>query len=191
MALRPRFRHHFRYEVIPSEGVVLLYEGGHFLLPGNVYIQLVPLLDGQHTVDEIFARLQDKVPAVEVLQALATLQSKKLIVDIPPSLPPEQAAFWDMADVNVENAVQRLRETTVSIAFFGVINSTPFHNLLASLGIRVGDNGEYCVVLTDDYLRPELNVFNRDALVQNRPWLLIKPVGVELWIGPLFLPGKT
>jgi oxazoline/thiazoline synthase len=191
MTLRPCFKQCFRYEVIPSEGVVLLYERGHFLLPGNVYIQLAPLLDGQHTVDEIFARLQGKAPAVEVLQALATLQSKKFTVDIPLPLPPEQAAFWDMADVGVEHAVQRLRETTVSIASFGAIDSVPFQDLLASLGIRVGDKGECCVVLTDDYLRPELNVFNRDALIQNRPWLLIKPVGVELWIGPLFLPGKT
>ena len=191
MILRPYFKQCFRYEVLPSEGVVLLYERGHFLLPGNVYIQLVPLLDGQHTVDEIFADLQDKVPAAEVLQALATLQSKKFIVDIPLPLPPEQAAFWDMADINVENAVQRLRETTVSVFSFGAIDFAPFQDLLASQGIRVCDNGECHVVLTDGYLRPELEVFNRDALIQNRPWLLIKPVGVELWVGPLFLPGKT
>jgi ribosomal protein S12 methylthiotransferase accessory factor len=191
MIIRPRFKQCFRYEVIPLEGVVLQYERGHFLLPGNVYIRLAPLLDGQHTVDEIFACLQDEVPAVEIFQALATLQSKKFIVDIPPPLPSEQAAFWDMADVNVGNAVQRLRETTVSLASFGAIDSAPFRDILTSLGIRIGNKGECCVVLTDDYLRPELNVFNQDALVQNRPWLLIKPVGVELWIGPLFLPGKT
>ena len=191
MTLRPRLKQCFRYEVIPSEGVVLLYEGGHFLLPGNVYIQLAPLLDGQHTVDEIFACLQDKVPAVEVLHALATLQSKNLIVDIPSPLPSEQAAFWDMADVNVENAVRRLRETTVSIASFGAIDSTPFQSYLASLGIRVGDNGECWVVLTDDYLHDDLTIFNQEALTYNRSWLLVKPVGTELWIGPLFRPGKT
>ena len=147
LTLRPRLKQCFRYEVIPLEGVVFMYERGQSLLPGNVYIQLVPLLDGQHTVDEIFACLQDKVPAVEVLRALATLQSKNLIVDIPLPLPSEQAAFWDMADVNVENVVRRLRETTISIASFGGIDPIPFQAILTSFGIRVGDNGEYWAVL--------------------------------------------
>lgn len=192
MTLRPRFKQCFRYEAIPPEGVVLLYEGGHFLLPGNVYLQLAPLLDGgQHTVEEIFAHLEDQVPAAEVFQALMLLRNKRLIVDALPLLPPEQAAFWGMMDVDSEHAVRRLEEITVSVVSFGEIDTVPFKTMLASFGVRVGDNGARWVVLSDDYLHPELDGFNRDALVQNRPWLLSKPVGVELWIGPLFLPGKT
>src|SRR5260221_12329266 len=154
ITLRPRFKQCFRYEVISSEGVVLLCEGGYFLLPGNVYVQLAPLLDGQHTVDEIFAHLQDEVPAAQVFRALAFLRSKGLVVDAAPSVPSEQAAFWGMAGGDFEGAIQRLQETTVSIVSFGEISLNSFQTMLASVGICVGANGERWVVLTDDYLRP-------------------------------------
>ena len=47
------------------------------------------------------------------------------------------------------------------------------------------------VVLTDDYLHQKLSVLSHDYLKQKRPWILVKPVGTELWLGPLFVPGKT
>jgi ribosomal protein S12 methylthiotransferase accessory factor len=40
-------------------------------------------------------------------------------------------------------------------------------------------------------LRPELGVWNAEALRDSRPWLLVKPLGRQVWIGPLFHPGKT
>src|SRR5262249_27346520 len=40
-------------------------------------------------------------------------------------------------------------------------------------------------------LRPELQDRNADAIRSGRPWLLVKPIGRQVWIGPLFRPGKT
>ena len=45
--------------------------------------------------------------------------------------------------------------------------------------------------MTDDYLRPELEALNEASLETGRPWLLVKAMGHEVWIGPLFVPGKT
>ena len=47
------------------------------------------------------------------------------------------------------------------------------------------------VVVTDDYLRPALAAWNASSLASGRPWLLVKPVGIETWIGPVFVPGQT
>ena len=47
------------------------------------------------------------------------------------------------------------------------------------------------IVLTHDYLDPALAEWNRRALDEKRPWLLAKPVGTVLWIGPLIIPGAT
>jgi ribosomal protein S12 methylthiotransferase accessory factor len=47
------------------------------------------------------------------------------------------------------------------------------------------------VVLTDSYLRGDLQACNAETLRTKRPWLLIKPLGRQVWIGPLFRPGKT
>jgi oxazoline/thiazoline synthase len=45
------------------------------------------------------------------------------------------------------------------------------------------------VVLTDDYLRPELAEINLRHLAEGRPWLLARPVGSVLWLGPFFGTG--
>src|SRR5262249_12069056 len=191
MTYRPQFKRCFRWTPIPSEGVILQSERGPLLLRGLVYFQLAPLLDGQHTVDEIVARLHGHVSAVEALYALELLYRRGYVVDAIPSVPSEQAAFWGLLDVNPQDAVKRLQETTISVDSFGDIDPVPFQALLASLGAQISDDGQYRVVLTDDYLCSGLDIFNQESLARESPWLLVKPVGTELWIGPLFLPGKT
>jgi bacteriocin biosynthesis cyclodehydratase domain-containing protein len=47
------------------------------------------------------------------------------------------------------------------------------------------------VVVTDDYLRPELTSINAAMLAAGRRWVLTKPTGLMPWLGPLFEPGVT
>jgi ribosomal protein S12 methylthiotransferase accessory factor len=47
------------------------------------------------------------------------------------------------------------------------------------------------MVVTDDYLRLELAAWNARSLISGKAWLLVKPVGIETWIGPMFVPGQT
>jgi oxazoline/thiazoline synthase len=46
-------------------------------------------------------------------------------------------------------------------------------------------------VLTDDYLQPQLAEFNRQAVAAQVPWLLVKPFGSIVWLGPIFEPQVT
>ena len=191
MNSRPRFKPWLRCEIIPSEGVILLSGRGHSLLPGNLYLRIAPLLDGRHTADEIANQLSGEIPAAEVFYAIEILQRRGYLTDADSSLPPEQAAFWDTAGIDADVASRLLQGTTVRVSIFGKIDLAPFRALLTSLGIRIDDDGDRSIVLTDDYLRDDLDAVNRDALARHRPWLLIKPAGSELWLGPLFIPGKT
>jgi ribosomal protein S12 methylthiotransferase accessory factor len=81
----------------------------------------------------------------------------------------------------------------------GVIDPQPLITALAAIGISVqpGENGEtqpknsLRVVLTDDYLQPELEQINQKALQTQQPWLLVKPISAVLWLGPIFHPSET
>src|SRR6185503_12936800 len=64
-------------------------------------------------------------------------------------------------------------------------------DMLATLGIAQDPAGSLAVVIAENYLQPQLSKFNSRSLQAGRPWLLVKPVGVEIWIGPLFRPGTT
>lgn len=188
---QPRFKPCFRCEIIPSDGVFLLSEKQHVLLRGEAYIQLAPLLDGQHTVDEIVLLVQDKRSPLEVFYLLDDLRRQGYVVDANPSMSSEQAAFWSTLDITPRDALKHLQDVTVSVVAFGEVDPAPFKALLDSLGVRIGENGDRWVVLTDDYLQEGLDAFNQDANRHNRSWMLVKPVGIEIWVGPLLIPGKT
>lgn len=191
MTPRPQFKAGYRYEIIPSEGVFLLSETGQFLLRGEAYIQIAPLLDGQYTETEIIQRLDGHLSIAEVFYILQRLRDGGHLVDEPVLLPPQQAAFWDGLGIDSRTVVQRLEATTVSLIPIANLDTAPLQESLEAMGVRIGDDGDRAIVITDDYLRPELEVYNRNALTANRPWLLLKPLGTELWMGPIFIPGDT
>jgi ribosomal protein S12 methylthiotransferase accessory factor len=189
MLSRPRFRPHFHVEIVPGEGVVLLSETRHSLLRGRLYELVAPCLDGR-TADDVCARLRAEASAAEVYYALTQLERKGYLCEEEPALPAAQAALWSSQQVAPRTAVQRLAERSVVVETFGV-EARPFRELLQSLHVRLANEGPPDVVLTDGALRDELRERNAAALRDGRPWLLVKPVGRQVWVGPLFRPGKT
>ena len=45
---------------------------------------------------------------------------------------------------------------------------------------------DFTIVFVDDYLSKGLREFNRKAIQQNKSWLIAKPIGDVLWLGPKF-----
>lgn len=190
MIVKPKFKDHFHVESEPGV-VFLLSEKGHFALSGRLYSLLAPLLDGRHSVDEIVAQLQGQATLADVDYALTLLERKGYITEAEDVLPSEAAAFWNLLDVDTAVAALRLQETRVSVTAFGSVPKEQFISTLESLNIRVSDSGDLAIALTNDYLQVGLDAFNLEALQAQRPWLLVKPVGAVLWIGPIFRPGNT
>jgi ribosomal protein S12 methylthiotransferase accessory factor len=191
LQLKPRLKPWFRCETIPGGAVVLLSERGHSLLEGQLYLRLIPLLDGDHTVEEIVECLKDDVPPTHVFYAIETLRRRGYVTDRDLPLPAEVAAFWDILGIEADIAAKSLQESAICVFSCGDIDLEPLRRLLSSCGVRIDDHADRWIVFTDDYLHGGLRTFNQEALKRRRPWLLIKPVGSELYLGPLFVPGKT
>jgi ribosomal protein S12 methylthiotransferase accessory factor len=189
MLKRPRFRPHFHVEVLPGEGVVLLSDARHSLLRGRLYELVVPWLDGR-TADQVCGQLRAEAPPAEVYYALAQLERKGYICEEEESLPAGQAALWSSQQVAPGTAARRLAERAVVVRAFGV-EAGPLLELLRSVHVRVAGEGPPDVVLTDSPWRRELRDCNAAALRDGRPWLLVKPTGRQVWVGPLFRPGQT
>ena len=179
----------FHVEIVEPEGVFLLSEQGHFVLKGELYCAIAPLLDGLHTSDEIVDALMGKVSAAEVYYALGAMESKGYVVEATPQIADASAAFWYASGVDPVSADERLRKTPVSLVAAGGVALAPFAEALGAMGLRVEGRGELTIVVTDDYLQEDLAEINAAALVSGKPWLLVKPVGALIWIGPVFRPG--
>jgi ribosomal protein S12 methylthiotransferase accessory factor len=186
---RPRFRPHLHVEVVPGEGVFLLSDSRQTLLRGRLYELVAQSLDGQSAAD-VCQRLQGKASPAEVYYTLAQLERKGYLCEEDKILTAGQAALWSSQQVAPGTAARRLAERPVAVRAFGVEEGS-FLDLLQSLQVRVAGEGPPDVVLTDSYLRPELEEFNAAALRDRRPWLLAKPAGRQVWVGPLFRPGQT
>ncbi|MFQ5732979.1 MAG: TOMM precursor leader peptide-binding protein [Planctomycetaceae bacterium] len=189
MLRRPRFRPHYRTEVVEREGVFVLSATEQIVLQGSLYELVVPLLDGR-PLEDVCGALRERAAPSKIIYTIRKLQERGLVVEGDDGgLAPEDA-FWSAQDVDPPEARRRLAETTVSVRSIGV-DADVFRALLEASSVRLDDDGDLTVVVADHYLRRELQEWNRAALTGGKPWLLVKPTGAEIWIGPLFRPGST
>ncbi|NEP00036.1 MAG: TOMM precursor leader peptide-binding protein [Symploca sp. SIO2E9] len=190
MLNQPKFKSYFQVEVLKSD-LFLLSEKDNFLLSGELYVLLAPLLDGQHTVDQLITLVQGKASAAEVYYALMLMEQKGYIVENHQPLLPRVEAFWNILDVEPSVASKRLKSSKISVVSFGKVSTTELVSTLESLDVQVAQQGDLTVVLSDDYLQEGLADFNQESLSLKRPWMLVKPMGSTIWLGPIFEPGKT
>jgi ribosomal protein S12 methylthiotransferase accessory factor len=190
MINKPNFKSCFHIEIFESD-VFLLSEKDSFLLKGRLYKLLAPLIDGHHTVDDLIDILQGEASAPEVYYALMLMEKKGYIIDNNDEILPNIAAYWDILNIDIREATSRLKATKVSVEAFGTAPTQEFISTLESLNIQIAEEGEIGVVLTDDYLQEGLAAYNQKAVQLKRPWMLVKPGGTMIWVGPIFYPGKT
>lgn len=188
---RPQFKPHFHVEVVEPSTVYLLSEKEHVALEGQLYALLAPLLNGQHTINEILVQVKEQVSILGIYHALARLESQGYLTEADAVLPSGVAAFWSFQGVDSSLAARKLQNTKVAVTTSGAVETKPFISILESLNIQVSDAGDLTVVLTDDYLQVDLDGLNQEALRQQKPWMLVKAVGAIIWIGPIFVPGQT
>jgi oxazoline/thiazoline synthase len=203
MLNKPKFKCDFKVEIVESEGVFLISERKSFLLRGYLYEILAPLLNGQHSIDEILDKtlpqlLQKKISNQEFLSvsaniyySLMQMEQKGYIVESNDNLPSTLSVFCTTLGVNPIEANNRLQTTKVVVKSFGSVPTSKFVSALEALHIQVSDQGDIVLVLTDDYLHEALNAFNQEAMQSKCPWILVKPVGTIVWFGPIFHPQQT
>lgn len=191
---------HFHVEVIEPKQVYLLGEQANYALTGQLYCQILPLLDGQHNREQIVEKLDGEVPEEYIDYVLERLAEKGYLTEAAPELSPEVAAFWSELGIAPPVAAAAL-EQPVTLTTVGEniseVTVAALTTALQNIGISVQpptaeDSATALnVVLTDDYLQPGLAKINKQALESQQTWLLVKPVGSVLWLGPVFVPGKT
>jgi bacteriocin biosynthesis cyclodehydratase domain-containing protein len=191
--IRPVFKSHLQVSVIPGEGVLVLSDDKVLALHGAVYELLAPLIDGSRDEDELVDALAGKVDGAMVYYALAQLEKNGHLAESVSDIPREIAAFWHGMDLDPRVATEMLQSRRVRMREVGEVNAAPLRTALAEIGVVLTEDetADFEVVMTDDYLRQDLGALNAASLLAGRPWLLVKPRGHEIWLGPLFVPGRT
>ena len=192
MFTRPRFRASLDVHAVRGKFLFLIDEHRQSIVEGEAYVRLAPLLNGEHTISDITAALAETVELSRVFFAIDQLRKSGFIVEGGDAPNDERNAFIEYRRRGTATPSQRtLNDLSVRVRAIGDLQATQLVAAFEASGIRVADEAAVDVVLTDDYLRAALEDINRDAIAAERPWVLVRPRGLSLWLGPLFQPGET
>ncbi|HEY5820462.1 MAG TPA: TOMM precursor leader peptide-binding protein [Propionibacteriaceae bacterium] len=188
------FGRQYRASVVPGEAVYLLSETGVQALTDHHLELLAPLLDGTRDLTAVLAELPsglDRELAGSLLRqlrdgGLLAMRSELDEVD-------SAHAFWQSSGVDPVRASAGLAADGVEVITLEPKLHEPTLEAVERAGVRATSPGQgegaLRLVVCSDYLDPALAEINREAQTRQQPWLLAKPMGRELWLGPVFTPG--
>lgn len=162
-----RFNPRFRVERLPPNLVFLLAENEQHILSGDAYYALAPLLDGTRDEAGLVAVLNGVLPPMQVGYTLNRLRAKGYLAE-------------DEAPAAIAFTVRLVALTAAPL--------DALVNLLTAEGITLNEDADLDLVVVDDDRDPRLEAFNRTA---KRLWMLVKPVGSVVWLGPVFEPQSA
>ncbi|MFD4636124.1 TOMM precursor leader peptide-binding protein [Lentzea sp. NPDC058436] len=162
------FKRHLRAEVVPGDAVYVFSEEDTTALRGPHVEALAPLLDGSR---DLAAVRRDFDAAPEHAAGLLSALARGGLVGLRTSGSP----YWDALGVDPAGTPD------VDVITLGVDAELP--------PITEGD-GALTVVLVSDVLADGLSEVDAKLRAADRPWLLAKPVGAKVSIGPFFTPGS-
>ncbi|WP_457031992.1 TOMM precursor leader peptide-binding protein [Kitasatospora sp. P5_F3] len=185
------FKPHYTPYVVPGEAVYLVSERGVSVVDGGLAQALAPLLDGTRTAEQIGEALSGTVPADKVRTAVDRLRDRGYLATTGQAEDLAGAAYFEMAGLDGAAASSALRTARARVEVYGELDPQPFLAALAAAGVTADPAAEFTIALTEDYLHPGLAERDREARESGRPWLLARPVGSIVWVGPVFVPGPA
>ena len=210
MLNQPNFNPAYLVETVEPDTVFFISERESVCLQDPLYYRLVQVINGQRNVDEIIDILQLEIIqdqnltqdnpnffqeilnfSMKIQEALFRLHKQGYLLEKNELLPSNLAIICHHLGISQSQADYQLQSTKVTVQTLGSLTDEYLVQLLKSFQIQVADEGDLKIILTEDYLHPNLAELNQQALGSETPWMLIKPLGTISWIGPLFQPNQT
>jgi len=207
---RIQFNPAYTVESIAPDQVFFISERASGWLKDRLYQKLASLIDGDSDSDQIIDAIlielleeQESDPdnpaffqealntSIKTQYALFQMEKQGYILPEENPLPSDLAIFCHHLNIAPSDVQQRLQSTTVAVKSFSSVPAEELIALLKSLHIQVAETGDITVILANNYLDPRLEEFNQKALQSQSPWMLVKPLGTSIWLGPIFDPQKT
>ena len=192
------FKRQFRAEIVDSDDVFLFSERGVTALSGRRIGLLAKLLDGTRDVAALMHAQPGGLAADQVLRLINDLiDAGVLDVRSAASSYADDAilAYWDECGVDYPDPATATGRVGLTV-LAAMIDEQLAARALREAGVPVdlgadGSPPDLSVVLCEDYLDPRLAEVDAAHRAAGRPWLLAKPVGAQVWLGPVFRPGES
>lgn len=186
------FRRHLRAEVVPDDATYLISEHGVTALRAPLLEAVAPLLDGTRDLAALLRDAPVPLPKERLTDLIAQLERAGFIEYRENGCRVESAAeaYWELAGFDGLPTRTRTSQAVAELRVVGGFDGAAALRTLGESGLAVVDgptpDAALTVVLCDDYLAPELAGIDAEHRAAGRPWLLAKPSGATVWVGPVF-----
>ena len=178
---------HLEFRLMGPREVLIVSEARNALIHGEIYVSLLPLLDGRRSQAEIAASLAGEHSEFHVRTALAALSARGYVVSGQYAMEHGRAAFWSSLGASPRWAEERLRTASVEVS----PGDSRLARQLGAMGVAVAtDDPSLHIVVCDDYLDERLAEVNRRHIASGVPWTLAAPKGLHPLFGPIFRPAE-
>ncbi|MEC3975185.1 TOMM precursor leader peptide-binding protein [Amycolatopsis sp. H20-H5] len=189
------FKRHLRAEINDGDGAYLFSERGVIAMRGAQIAALAALLDGTHDLAGVLRARPAGMSEEQIAGLLAQLVEADLVTlrtAEDAGADERELAYWDAC--GVDTVAARERTSRVQVVAVGEGTETAqVERALRDAGLEIGDDdsADLTVVLCDDYLDLRLGEIDAAHRASRTPWLLAKPTGSQVWLGPILRPGDS
>jgi bacteriocin biosynthesis cyclodehydratase domain-containing protein len=199
-----RFRSDYEPVRLPGGQLVVVGEDRSLLIDDPAAADLAHQLDGRRTLAEALALLGDRHSVSALGAALGRLRDHGLLAAGPLTVPADEAAGWDARGVDPEFGHRWPDGGDVVLVDAGAPAVSAVSEVLAGVGLAVRRTGVAAaartveayggapvVVAPRSMTDPRLAAVNAALLAAGRDWILIRPHGNVVLVGPHLVPGQT
>lgn len=188
---RLELRRHLRAEIVPGDGTYLIAENATTRLSDPRLAVLVPLLDGTRDLDSICREIAGRLSVVEVGQLVGKLIKAGFARQVQDGAATavDTSSFWDLAGLDGSTVQARLARSWVPVVATAGTSTMEAMAALGTAGLRpttrADADAQLVVVLTTDYLAPELSELVATLTRSGQRWLPARLDRAEIWLGPI------
>lgn len=173
------FAHRLTPVALSGDTLLLMSEDGAVTFKGQIYVDLARSLAQGLTWKKLEGCLGKEYSRLEILARLQEFVEGGLTARLE-AKPREEVAFWEGVGVPASS-------DPMAVVNLCGPRAAPIIEALKSNGLKIRTKAPRLLAITDDYLRPELDAIAR----KGHEWLLAKPIGHTIWIGPVFGQEST
>ncbi|HOA57315.1 MAG TPA: TOMM precursor leader peptide-binding protein [Dermatophilaceae bacterium] len=201
-----RFPRYSTVTAVPGDGVYVTTElGRRTRLHGRAIHAAYPLLDGTRSRAQVIAELLPHVGDQAANLTIERLEAAGHVVEVDGEVDPTIGGYWDQLGVDGDLVVDGLAHRRIDLL---VLTDTDIGDPVSAVtraglprprlvfvdDVVRGDaqpTADLLLVLADDYRNEHLSAIDEACRRVGLTWMLCKPVGTSVWVGPIFERGVT
>ena len=204
-----RFKSGLNVDVLNTSHLFMLSDNDQILIDNRAAAQVAQVIDGHRdTADVVAAAAQSVEPAIAFAALRSMLEKGYLKKDV--LVGGAFGSYLEGRGLDPSRTIDGLASCQVRL--LPLILQRPRDEVQQALNaitsyLRDQDIAVECldeeadiatvdpacslVVVAEDYIHPRLEELNRQLQHRGSPWLLVKPWGQSIWLGPAIFPGRS